>query len=166
MPLSGILLKEGKMENVMTPRTTAGASTALPRKHAWKFLIGGVLILATIAFVMMASFQSNSVYYLTLSEFNTQRAGLVGQTVRINGPLDKASIQFDQENLILKFNLKDGDVVLPVVYKGVVPDTMGKGESVVAEGRLDASGIFRADNILVKCPSKYEEQGTSQSGSQ
>ncbi|MCL5952474.1 MAG: cytochrome c maturation protein CcmE [Chloroflexi bacterium] len=127
----------------------------------WKFIIGGLLILGAIAYVTVSSFQSNAIYYLTLKEVNAQRASLVGQPVRVNAPIDKSTIQFDEKNLILKFNLKDGDLVLPVVYKGVVPDTLGEGESVVAEGRLGADGVFQASQILVKCPSKYESQPTT-----
>ncbi len=51
--------------------------------------------------------------------------------------------------------------MLPVVYKGVKPDTFEQGESVVAEGRLGSDGVFQASNILVKCPSKYESQPSS-----
>lgn len=123
-----------------------------------KFVIGGLLILGAIAFVTLNSFQSNAIYYLTLKELDAQRATVINQPVRVNAPLDKSSIQFDDKTLTLKFTLKDGDLVLPVVYKGVVPDTLGQGESVVAEGRLDADGVFQASTLLVKCPSKYESQ--------
>lgn len=123
-----------------------------------KFIIGGLLILGAIAYVTLSSFQSNAIYYLTLKELNTQRSSMVGQPLRVNAPLDKNSIQFDDKTLTLKFSLQEGDLVLPVVYKGVVPDTMGQGESVVAEGRLGADGVFQADTILVKCPSKYESE--------
>jgi cytochrome c-type biogenesis protein CcmE len=92
---------------------------------------------------------------------NSQRASLVGQPVRVNAPLDKGSIQFDDKSLTLKFNLKEDNLILPVVYKGVVPDTMDQGESVVAEGHLGADGVFQANQILVKCPSKYESQPTA-----
>lgn len=126
-----------------------------------KFLIGGLLILGAIAYVTVSSFQSNAIYYLTLKELNLQRTTLVGQPVRVNAPLDKGSIQFDDKSLTLKFNLKEDNYVLPVVYKGVVPDTMDQGESVVAEGRLGEDGIFQANQILVKCPSKYESQPTA-----
>ncbi len=124
----------------------------------WKFVLGGFLILGAIAFVTISSFQSNAIYYLTLKEINSQRSALIGQPVRINAPLDKTSIQFDDKTLTLRFNLKEGNLVMPVVYKGVVPDTMDQGESIVAEGRLGADGIFQASTILVKCPSKYESQ--------
>jgi cytochrome c-type biogenesis protein CcmE len=124
----------------------------------WKFVIGGLLILGAIAYVTISSFQSNAIYYLTLKELNAQRASLVNQPVRVNAPLDKSTIQFDDKTLTLKFNLKDDNLVLPVVYKGVKPDTFDQGESVVAEGRLGVDGTFQASQILVKCPSKYESQ--------
>ncbi len=126
-----------------------------------KFVIGGLVILGAIAYVTFSSFQANAIYYLTLKELEGQRSGLIGQPIRINAPLDKTSIQFDDKTLVLKFNLKDGDLVLPVVYKGVKPDTFEQGESVVAEGRLGTDGVFQASTILVKCPSKYESQPSS-----
>ncbi len=132
-----------------------------PASSSWKFIIGGILILGAILYAAAASFQSNTVYYLTLQEFSAQKAKFAGQVVRVNGPLDQASIQLDQKTMVLKFNMKDGGIVQPVVYKGVVPDTLTNGESVVAEGKLDAQGIFQANSILVKCPSKYEGENVN-----
>jgi cytochrome c-type biogenesis protein CcmE len=122
----------------------------------WKFFIGGLLILGAIAYVTISSFQTNAIYYLTLKELNVQRGSLINQPVRVNAPLDKSSIQFDDKTLILKFNLKEDTLVLPVVYKGVKPDTFEQGDSVVAEGKLGPDGTFQASTLLVKCPSKYE----------
>lgn len=122
-----------------------------------KYILGSIVLLGVIGFVLFSSFQSNAVYYYTLPELYAQQTELAGRTVRVNGPLDKASIENDQKNLVLKFNLVEGGHVLPVVYRGVAPDTMSSGESVVAEGRLDGNGVFQADSILVKCPSKYEK---------
>jgi cytochrome c-type biogenesis protein CcmE len=142
------------MQNVM-----AGVSSTAPRLRVrgLKFIVGSLVIAGAIGFFVLSSFGSNVVYYVTLPEFEAQHAQLVGQTIRVNGPLDQSSIQIDQKTLTLKFNLKDGSVVVPVVYHGVVPDTLTTGESVVAEGRLSPQGVFEADNILVKCPSKYEQ---------
>ncbi len=133
-------------------------STSVRAGGKLKFVIGGLVILGAIAFVTFSSFQSNAIYYLSLKELNAQRATLVDQPVRVNAPLDKSSIQFDDKTLLLQFNLKDGDLVLPVVYKGVKPDTFEQGESVVAEGHLGKDGVFQASTLLVKCPSKYESQ--------
>jgi cytochrome c-type biogenesis protein CcmE len=130
--------------------------TSVTSGGRWKFLIGGILILGAIAYVTLASFQSNAIYYLSLKEMNGQRASLIGQPMRINAPLDKSSVQFDDKTLILTFTLKDENLTLPVAYKGVKPDTFDQSESIVAEGKLGADGVFQASTILVKCPSKYE----------
>ncbi len=143
------------MQNIIV--TDAARPLAGSRGGSLKFVIGGILILAAIAFATLASFQSNTLYYLTLQEFSAQKAKFAGQVVRINGPLDQSSIQIDQKNLVLTFNMKEGNVVQPVAYRGVIPDTLTTGESVVAEGKLDSQGVFQASNLLVKCPSKYEE---------
>ncbi|MCC7162985.1 MAG: cytochrome c maturation protein CcmE [Anaerolineae bacterium] len=132
-------------------------STTAARGNSIKFIAGGIVLLGVIAFVMFNTIQANTVYYYTLSEVQTQQASLVGKTIRVNGPLDKTSIRNDQKNLVLEFNLVQDGIVLPVVYQGVAPDTMSSGESVVAEGKLDSDGVFRAQSILVKCPSKYQE---------
>jgi cytochrome c-type biogenesis protein CcmE len=147
------------MESAIASRSARPTSRS--RAGAVKLFAGGVVILAAIAYVTFSSFQSNAVYYYTLQEFTAQRAKIVGQTVRVNGPLDKSSIQLDQKNMFLQFTMKDGNIVLPVAYHGVVPDTLTTGDSVVAEGRLDSQGVFQADTLLVKCPSKYEGQTPS-----
>jgi len=144
------------MASIVAPAAERSASVKAGGK--WKFLIGGLLILGAIAYVTISSFQTNAIYYLTLKEMYAQRGSLINQPVRINAPLDKSSIQFDDKTLTLKFNLKEDNLVLPVVYKGVKPDTFDQGESIVAEGKLGADGTFIASTILVKCPSKYESQ--------
>ena len=123
-----------------------------------KYVVGGLVIIAALAGFALSSFQSNMIFYYTVPEFTAQRAQLDGQVIRINGPLDQSSVNYDQKTLTLHFDLKDGSTVVPVVYHGVVPDTMTSGESVVAEGQVDAQGIFQANSILVKCPSKYQKQ--------
>jgi cytochrome c-type biogenesis protein CcmE len=143
------------MESVL--RNPPVKSVARKRSINLKFIVGVIVLVGVIAFVMYNSFQSNTVYYYTVSELRAQPAQLFPRTVRVSGALDKTSIQNDQKNLVLQFNLVEDDLVLPVVYRGVAPDTMNSGESVVAEGKLDTNGVFQADTILVKCPSKYEE---------
>jgi len=144
------------MSSVAVPNVERTASVKAGGK--FKFMIAGLLILGVVAFATVTSFQSNAIYYLNLQELNAQRGALINQPVRINAPLDKTSVQFDDKTLTLKFNLVEDKYILPVVYKGVVPDTMDKGESVVAEGKLGQDGTFYATNILVKCPSKYESE--------
>lgn len=124
-----------------------------------KFIVGGLLIVAAIAFLAVRSFQSSAVYYLTIDELNAKGQAVLGRDVRLAGTLDKSSIQWDHANMTVRFNVVQGEQVMPVVYsfaKNPVPDTLEQGESVVAEGRLGEDGIFYAHTLFVQCPSKYE----------
>jgi cytochrome c-type biogenesis protein CcmE len=59
-------------------------------------------------------------------------------------------------NSALEFTIMEGGKSLPVIYRGMVPDTFRAGREIVIEGHLDSGGVFQADTILTKCPSKYE----------
>src|SRR5207247_11412965 len=59
------------------------------------------------------------------------------------------------ENLAVNFSVADGSGTLPVAYKGILPDLFREGQGVVAEGALDASGVFKADTVLAKHDETY-----------
>ena len=52
---------------------------------------------------------------------------------------------------------KDGEI-LPIVFYGVRPDNFQQAASAIIEGQLQADGTFEANNLLLKCPSRYEEE--------
>lgn len=54
----------------------------------------------------------------------------------------------------VRFVLQDGAARIPVEYRDIVPDAFAENRELVVEGRGDAQG-FRAERLLVKCPSKY-----------
>ncbi len=47
------------------------------------------------------------------------------------------------------------DAVIPVRYKGIVPDLFKEGSGVVAEGRFQPDGRFVASEILAKHDENY-----------
>jgi cytochrome c-type biogenesis protein CcmE len=63
----------------------------------------------------------------------------------------------------LRFRLRDvkGTALVPVVYKGTVPDLFRTGRDVVVDGRL-RNGVFVAvpNTLVTKCPSKYSPKRT------
>jgi len=123
-----------------------------------KFIVGIALIVGAIGFLLVKGSQESSMYYLTLSQLRAKGATIYNQPVRLASEFDKTRIEKDNKNLILKFNVVEGKDSLPVVYKGVVPDTFEQGESVVLEGKLTPEGVFEAHALFVQCPSKYEAQ--------
>jgi cytochrome c-type biogenesis protein CcmE len=77
--------------------------------------------------------------------------------VRVNGQVAPGSVEQEAQGTILRFTIVDveGEESLPVVYQGVVPDTFKVGNEIVIEGHLNSDGIFQANTILTKCPSRY-----------
>lgn len=130
-------------------------------------VIGALVLIAGAIFIMLSGMRNSSQYFQTVSELKKHN-DLVGKGLRVNGHVDSTTVSWDADSLTLKFELTDGSSSLPVIYKGVAPDMFNSGESIVVEGKLGQDGIFHANNILVKCPSKYEpaakEQTTADKG--
>jgi cytochrome c-type biogenesis protein CcmE len=67
----------------------------------------------------------------------------------------KGSLTRDPDGLTIRFTVSDTKAETPVVYRGITPDLFREGSGVVAEGRLDANGLFVADHILAKHDERY-----------
>ncbi len=120
-----------------------------------KILIGTIIIVLVVGYLFWSGMKDSAVYFHTVTEFYANQDELAGKGTRVNGDLVPGSVQFDAENLILTFQLSDGDKVLDVRYHGVAPDTFSEAVSVVVEGKY-VNGIFEATQIMTKCPSKYD----------
>ncbi len=119
-----------------------------------KLVFGLVLVVASIGFGVTA-FKNSLTPYISFAE--ARRSGTSSQ---VNGTLaDPASVRYDVDKSELAFTLKDDkNEVLPVIYKGVKPANFEQATSVVAIGAY-RDGRFEADQLLVKCPSKYQAEG-------
>ena len=78
------------------------------------------------------------------------------QSVRVGGNLSPNTTVIDTKQVSAKFTITDGSTLLPVDYKGILPDTFEKSTQVIAEGKLGNDGVFHATLVLAKCPSKYD----------
>jgi cytochrome c-type biogenesis protein CcmE len=130
------------------------------RPRQWRFLVGGVVIVAAIAYLILSSTQGAVVYALTITELKSRGSSIYGQGVRVGGAVDGDSITWDASRQTLEFNLIDGSESLPVTYTGVRPDMFRDGAEALLEGKYHSSGLFEASKILLKCPSKYEAAAT------
>lgn len=123
-----------------------------------KYIIG-IVIIAVFAGWGANSFMTTTISYVSLDEVATAKG-----TVQVMGEIDFDAVNYDAENSRLVFEvtgLEDHtrDQRLTVVYTGVVPGNFDQATSVVAKGHYE-DGVFMADQLLVKCPSKY--QGTEE----
>ncbi len=122
-----------------------------------RFLIGGIIVFLAIGYLGFIGFQSSATYYYTVSELMEQGSSIYGENVRVNGQVAPGSVEQEAQGTILRFTITDVEAEqnLPVVYQGVVPDTFKVGNEVVVEGYLNSDGIFQANTLVAKCPSKY-----------
>jgi cytochrome c-type biogenesis protein CcmE len=122
-----------------------------------RFLVGGIILLLAAGYLGYTGFMSGATYYYTTSELIEQGSSIYGETVRVNGQVVPGSVEQAAQGTILRFTIIDieSEGSLSVVYQGVVPDTFKVGNEVVVEGRLNSDGIFQANTLMPKCPSKY-----------
>ena len=147
-----------------------------------KFLIGGLLILAAVIYLIVSSTQANAEYFMTVEEVKAQEAEIVGKSLRISGAVLGDTINYDPDTLTITFTVANvtgdnneieaqgglakvlHDAVrnedtprLDVVYNGPMPDLLKNEAQAIMTGHLESDGIFYADELLLKCPTKYEE---------
>lgn len=78
-----------------------------------------------------------------------------GKAIRLGGMVQKGSVRRDADGITVHFIVQDHDATQAVVYKGITPDLFVEGSGVVADGRMDAKGVFVADSLLAKHDENY-----------
>jgi cytochrome c-type biogenesis protein CcmE len=148
-----------------------------------KFIIGGSLILFAVIYLIITSTSATAEYFLTVDEIIAQGPGAVGTRARISGAVIGETIGYDPETLVLTFQIahitSDNAEIeslgglaaalneavvdpmrnhLTISYTGPKPDLLTNEAQAIATGQLGEDGIFYADELLLKCPTKYEEE--------
>lgn len=121
-----------------------------------KYIIGGIIVILFMVWGAM-SFVKTTIQYVSIEE-----AKNANRMVQVMGKIDFDKVNYDIENSRLEFAVYDADAptkenaeTLNVVYYGVVPGNFDQATSVVLKGKPE-NGEFVADQMLVKCPSKYQ----------
>jgi cytochrome c-type biogenesis protein CcmE len=127
-----------------------------------KYIIGGIIIVAFLVWGTSA-FLTTTVQYVSLD-----KAASATNTVQVMGKVDFDVVNYNSEQSQLEFTIYDPEAAdpataerLPVIYHGVVPGNFDQAKSVVLKGKAE-DGVFVADQMLVKCPSKYQGEGSEE----
>ena len=154
-----------------------------------KFVIGGMLILVAVVFLIWTSTAASAEYFLTIDELNAKGSNVVDKNLRVSGAVIGDSIQYDAPNLTLSFEVADvpadnaaleteGGLAealhqavmdpsrarMKVVYVGPKPDLLRNEAQAIMTGHLAEDGTFYAEELLLKCPTRYEEAVPDQAG--
>jgi len=118
-----------------------------------KYIVGIVIVLAFIAFAAI-NLSKSLTPYVSLTE-----AKKSNKVVQVKGQRVVGSENFDMEKKIFSFKMTDDKgEQFEVVYHGVKPANLEQAEEIVVIGRY-TQGLFEAEQLLVKCPSKYQAEG-------
>lgn len=147
---------------------TSGLSTRRqPRRVRWSFVIAGLAIAGAVLYLVLANTSATAEYYLTIPELRTCTS-CATQAVRVAGFVAPGSVERDAKTQLVRFTIADQAAnaaqSLPVEYSGVVPDIFRPGIQVVVEGKVQ-NGVFHAQTLLAKCPSKFQSATPGASGS-
>ncbi len=134
-----------------------------------RFVIGSMVIVATIGYLMYTAIRETSAYYLTIQEFLPKKAEYGNVPLRVAGRVQPGSIDYDVTTLHLRFRLaafsdaNRPELSVPVSFSGIKPDMFADGRDVIVEGRY-TSGVLEANQVLTSCPSKYEAKTAAETG--
>ncbi|MCA9888953.1 MAG: cytochrome c maturation protein CcmE [Anaerolineae bacterium] len=141
-----------------------------------KFAIGGVLILVAIAVLIISGTSNGAQYFVSVDDV-VHNAQYVGQTVRVTGAVFGDTIQYNSDAGELSFTIAslpdeyedlatalheavnlDGVTRLPVFIADTAkPDLLEHEAQAILTGTLGEDGVFYATDLLLKCPSRFEE---------
>ncbi|HQV63476.1 MAG TPA: cytochrome c maturation protein CcmE [Anaerolineales bacterium] len=155
-----------------------------------KFILGGLLILAAVVYLIVSSTQASAEYFMTVDEIKAEGSSAIGKSLRLSGAVMGDTIQYDAETLNLQFDVAhvsgDNDEIeaqgglaevlfqavndpsrqrITVIYNGPKPDLLRGEAQAIMTGHIGEDNIFYADELLLKCPTRYEEAVPEQSAS-
>jgi cytochrome c-type biogenesis protein CcmE len=111
------------------------------------------LVLAAALSLALYAMQDTIVFFRAPSEVAAQRVA-PGTRFRLGGLVETGTVERSGDQVVT-FKVSDGNAAVSVRYRGLLPDLFREGQGVVAEGKLDPSGLFVADTVLARHDETY-----------
>ena len=126
----------------------------MTRKQRRLALIGtGLSVLGLAAALVLSALKESIVFFNSPTDVMEKHVA-AGVRIRLGGLVKPGSL-VRGDNLLIQFDVTDGNREIPVMYRGIVPDLFREGQGVITEGALDPEGTFRADTVLAKHDENY-----------
>jgi cytochrome c-type biogenesis protein CcmE len=126
----------------------------MTRKQRRLTMVCGALAVLAAAVALVLYSMGDSIVFFSTPSMVAGKHIAAGRRFRLGGLVQPGSLVHG-DNLMVTFKVADGSATLPVSYQGILPDLFREGQGVVAEGALDAAGVFRADTVLAKHDERY-----------
>jgi len=124
------------------------------RKKILIALVSMMIGIGIAAALALKAFESNLLYFYSPHQVVAGEAP-TNRPFRIGGLVVAGSVRRDPQSLKVEFVLTDTLQEVKVVYDGILPDLFREGQGIVANGRLDANGLFNAAQVLAKHDENY-----------
>jgi cytochrome c-type biogenesis protein CcmE len=105
-------------------------------------------------FFGLRAFNDNLMYFFSATDVIEGKAPK-DHLFRLGGMVVKGSVVRQPSGLTVRFVLTDMAKEVTVEYTGILPDLFREGQGIVANGKLDANGIFIAQEVLAKHDENY-----------
>ncbi len=114
-------------------------------------IIAGVGIAVSLA---LSALQQNINLFYTPTQIANGDAPEATR-IRAGGLVEVGSVKRSSETLDTYFVVTDGVKNVTIRYNGILPDLFREGQGIVAMGKLNASGMLIADEVLAKHDENY-----------
>jgi len=146
-----------------------------------KFVIGGAILLGAVALLIIVNLVGQQEYFITVDEMLARREALTGRRARVSGVVIGETIAYDGQTLSFEIAhipssaaaLEAGGGLAQVLHDTASDpnaarlrvvlfdypmrdDLRGEAQAIVT-GALGEDGVFYADELMLRCPSRYEE---------
>ena len=130
-------------------------TSGLKPKHQRLVLVIVALVILLGAGSLAAYALRNQASYFYVPADIAANPPEAGQAIRLGGMVETGSLTTAADGVTVHFIVGDGEARVPVTYSGILPDLFVEGSGVVADGRMDASGTFVAEELLAKHDENY-----------
>ncbi len=114
-------------------------------------VIGAMVALGGAGALAFSTLGDKATYFYAPSDLAGKAPPV--EAIRLGGMVQAGSLVKNGETVT--FIVTDNNKTLPVTYTGILPDLFREGQGVIAEGKINASGVFTAETILAKHDEKY-----------
>ncbi len=127
----------------------------MTRKRRRLYALGLFLLgIGTAAALALSAFEDSLVFFYSPSDV-AQRKPPAERPFRVGGLVEQGSLEREPGGRTVRFRVTDLSNTLKVSFTGALPDLFREGQGVVAQGRLQADGVFRADEVLARHDENY-----------